>query len=298
MVRRVTPAQFRSMIRQAQAKQKQAVDKINREVRAYNQKVKSTINQYNQEVNRYNSRIRANRDRLRRELNKLAQTGTQPRYATFRTSVESVQRSYDRLESNAEALGYEAHYNEVLDLSEREAANSASVMNALLGNPERPEDQEDIHTSKLDSTLLAISSDLCDRWRGALFSLNLQNPDAARHFCTSARELLTWILDSRAPDEQVLREMPGCELTPKGTPTRRSKIRYFLRRRRMADETLEDFVTEDMNNVVQLFREFNDGTHGLSGHFTHQQLVAIKNRVEDAVGFLWSIISDDFQQAI
>ena len=297
MVRKVTPAQFRSMVRQAQAKQKQAVDKISREVRAYNQKVGSAINQYNQEVNRYNSRVRANQGRLTRELNRLAQTRTQRRYVTFRASVESVQSSYVRLESN-EALRYEAHYNEVLDLSEREAANSASVMNALLGNPERPEHQEDIHSSKLDSILLAISSDLRDRWRGALFSLNPQNPDAARHFCTSARELLTWILDSRAPDGLVLREMPKCELTPKGTPTRRSKIRYFLRRRRLADEALEDFVEEDMNNVVQLFREFNDGTHGLSGHFTHQQLVAIKKRVEDAIGFLWSIISDDFHQAV
>ena len=297
MVRKVTPAQLRSMLRQAQAKQKQAVDKFNRDVRAHNQKAKSAINQYNQEVNRYNSRVRMNQDRLRRELNKLAQTGTQRRYVTFRTSVESFQSSYVRLEAN-EALRDDAQYNELLDLSEREAANSASVMNALLGNPEPPEHQEDIHSSKVDSILLAISSDLRDRWRGALFSLNPQNPDAARHFCTSARELLTRILDSRAPDDRVLREMPGCQLTPKGTPTRRSKIRYFLQRRRMADETLEDFVEEDMNNVVQLFHEFNDGTHGSSGHFTHQQLVAIKNRVEDAIGFLWSIISDDFQQAV
>ena len=291
MARKVTPAQFNSMVRQAQARRKQALDKYNREVRARNQKVKAAINKYNQEVRTHNARVRADRDRLRRELNKLAQAASQPRYVTFRLSAESVQRSYVQLESNAEAAHYDDHYNEVLDLSEREAANNASVMNALLGDPEGVEHHEDIHSSKLDHILSAISGDVRDRWHGALFSLNPQNPDAARHFCTSARELLTQILDSRAPDTLVLRELPGCETTPNGTPTRRSKIQYFLRRKCMADETLEEFVEKDMNSVVQLFREFNDGTHGSSRHFTYQQLVAIKKRVEDAVAFLWSIIS-------
>ena len=298
MVRRVTPAQFRSMVRQAQTKQKQAIDKYNREVQAHNRKVKATINKYNQEVNRYNARVRANQHRLRRELNKLAQAASQTRYVTFRMSVESVQRSYIRLESNAEASRYDDRYNEVLDLSEQEAANNASVMNALLGNPEDLEHLEAIHSSKLDYILSPVSGDLRDRWHGALFSLNPWNPDAGRHFCTSARELLTLILDSRAPDKLVLRDMPECEKTPNGTPTRRSKIRYLLRLKHMADETLEDFVEEDMNNVVQLFQEFNDGTHGSSGHFTHQQLVVIKKRVEDAVAFLWSTIPEDLRQAV
>ena len=305
MARRVTQAQLRSMMRQAQAKRKQAIDKFNREVRARNQKVKATVNEYNREANRYNSqvrthnaRVRANQNRLRRELSRLARAASQPRYVTFRMSVESVQRSYVRLESNADASLYGDHYNEVLDLSEREAANSASVMNALLGDTEGSEHQEDIHSTKIDHILSATSSDLRDRWRGALYSLNPRNPDAARHFCTSARELLTRILDSRAPDSVVLQEMPECDTTPNGTPTRRSKIRYFLHRKRMADETLEDFVENNMNNVLHLFREFNDGTHGSSGHFTHHQLVAIKKRVEDAVAFLWSIIPEDLRQRV
>ena len=305
MARRVTPAQLRSMVRQVQTKQKQAIEKNNREVRAHNQKVKTAINKYSQEVNRYNSkvrthnaRVRANQGRLRRELRRLARATSQPRYATFRKSVESVQRSYVRLESNADASLYDDDYNEVLDMSEREAANSASVMNALLEDSEGPEHQEDIHSTKIDHILSANSSDLGDRWRGALYSLNPRNPDAARHFCTSARELLTRILDSRAPDNVVLQEMPGCDTTPNGTPTRRSKIRYFLQRKRMADETLEEFVENDMSNVLQLFRVFNDGTHGSSGHFTHHQLVAIKKRVEDAVAFLWSIIPEDLRQLV
>ena len=302
MARRVTPSQFRSILRQAQAKQKQAIDRYNRDVRTYNQKLKSVANKYNQEISRYNTqvrthnnRVRANRNRLRQELHKMARTASRPSYATFRTSVETVHRTYIRLESAAETSRYDNHFNEVLDLSEREAANNASVMNALLGNPENYDTEEHIQSTTLDPLLSLISDDLPDRWHGALFSLNPNNPDAARHFCTSAREILTRILDSRAPDHLVLAEMPACERTKTGSPTRRSKIRFFLQRSDMTDEALENFVEEDMKNVLHLFREFNDGTHGSAGRFSLQQLIAIKKRVEDAVAFLWSIIPDDLR---
>ena len=303
MARRMSPTQYRSKLRQAQAKRKQAIDKVNREIRAYNQKVKTTVNRYNQEVSRYNAkvrthntRVRSNRERLKRELQKLAQASTQKRYATFGASVSSVQRSYARLEANAAASQYNDRFNEVLDLSEREAANSASVMNALLGSPEEPEEQEDALSSTIDHILLVISRDLLDRWHGALFSLSPRNPDSARHFCASSRELLIQIINSRAPDKAVLAEMPECQKTSDGRPTRRAKVRYFLWRSHLIDDALEEFAEQDINNVMQLFREFNDGTHGSPGHFSMLHLTAIKKRVEDAVAFLWQIIPDELRQ--
>ena len=302
MVRRVSPSHLRSKLRQAQAKQKQAVDKYNRAVRTHNQKVKSAVNRYNQTVNQYNSRVRAhnsrvraNRNRLRQELDKLARAASRPSQRTFRTSVETVQRTYVSLESAAETYQYGDQYNRVLDLSEREAANSASTMNAMLGNPEPSDGAESVRSTTLDPILTLISADLPDRWHGALFSLNPNNPDAARHFCTSAREILTRILDSCAPNRTVLAKMPDCEKVSEGTPTRRSKIRFFLHHGNMAEKPLEDFVEEDMKDVLQLFREFNEGTHGTAGRFSLDQLSAIKTRVEHAVEFLWSIIPDDLR---
>ena len=302
MARRVTMSQLRSKLRQAQAKQKQAVDKYTREARAYNQKLRSSVAKYNQAVNRYNSqvrahnnRVRANRNRLRYELDKLARAASKSTYTTFRTSVETVHRSYVQLESAAEGSSYDGRYNRILDLSEREAANNASVMNAMLGNPEHLADDDNIRASALDPILSLIGADLRDRWHGALFSLNPNNPDAARHFCASAREILTRILDSRAPDQLVLAEMPTCNVTPKGSPTRRSKIRFFLQRSNMAEKALEEFVDEDLNNVLHLFRELNDGTHGSAGRFSLHQLSSIRKRVEDAVDFLWNIIPDDLR---
>lgn len=302
MVRKVSSSQFRNKLRQAQAKQKQANARYNREVTAFNQKVRSAvaqnkqaINRYNLQVRTFNSRVRANQNRLRQEIQKLARAASKPTFTTFRTSVETVHRTYIQLESAAESIRYGDEYNEVLDLSEREAANNASMMNAILGNPEHLDGDETIHSTTIDPILSLIGADLPERWHGALFSLNPNNSDAARHFCTSARELLTDILNSRAPNRLVLAEMPACEKTPNGLPTRRSKIRFFLLRSNMADRSLEDFVDEDITNVLQLFRVFNDGTHGSVGHFSLDQLLAIKRRVEHAVEFLWSIIPDDLR---
>ena len=284
MPQRISPSQVRSRLRQAQskiqqaqAKKKQAINKYNRAVRTYNSNVRA-----------HNARVRANRDRLNRELQKLARTASRSQYVALRTSVETVQRSYTFLERRANAELYDERFNRFLDLSEREAANSASVMNALEG--EVPEN-EARPASEIDHILNAISLDVRDRWGGALFSLSPRNPEAARHFCTSARELLTEILERFAPDDEVKSNLPDCELTPQGKPTRRAKIRFFLHRQGVSDDAAADFVEKDMDNVVQLFRVFNDGTHGSSGHFEHRQLLAIRARVEDAVSFLWGIIT-------
>lgn len=289
MPRRMSPSQARSRlrqaqskIRQAQTKRKHAINKLNQAIRTHNTKVRS-----------YNARVRANRDRLKRELQKLSRTTSKPQYVTFRTSVETVQRSYSVLENRADSQIYDGRLDRFLDLSEREAANSASVMNALEGEEPENENVEALPASEIDHILNAISQDVHDRWHGALFSLSPRNPDAARHFCTSARELLTEILERFARDDDVKAQLANCELTPQGKPTRRSKIRFFLQKRDISDEAMTDFVEKDMENVVQLFRIFNDGTHGSSGRFEHSQLLAIRARVEGAVSFLWAVITGD-----
>lgn len=287
MARRISPSQLRSKLnqlqstlRQAQSKHRQAVNRFNQEVRNYNSKVRA-----------HNSRARTDRERLKRELQKLARATSKPQYVTLRTSVETVQRSYTVLERRADEEMYNERYDRFLDLSEREAANSVSVINALEGGAPDNEVDDEPPASKIDHILDAISQDVHDRWHGALYSLSPKNPDAARHFCTSARELLTEILERFARDEEVKAALSDCELTQQGKPTRRAKIRFFLHKQGVVDDAITDFVEEDMENVVQLFRIFNDGTHGSSGRFEHSQLLAIRARVEGAVSFLWGIIT-------
>lgn len=165
-------------------------------------------------------------------------------------------------------------------------------MNALAGhsNEETEPVEESLQTWLLEF-LQKISGDVLDRWKGALYSLNPNNPDAARHFCTSAREVITQILETKAPDVDVFKALPNCDKTQRGNATRRSKIRYFLYKKGLSDDHLEEFVEQDMIAVVELFDVFNSGTHGSAGAFTHTQLVALRKRVEDGILFLSKIIS-------
>ena len=119
----------------------------------------------------------------------------------------------------------------------------------------------------------------------------LETPMQHDTFARGARELLTAILERYATDDDVSGTLKNCQLTDQGKPTRRSKIRFLLYRIGILDDAFTDFVESDMENVVELFRVFNDGTHGSSGRFTHSQLQSIRVRVEDAVSFLGNIVS-------
>ncbi len=295
MARRYSASQIRSTLRQAQQKRQQAITKYNDAVRRYNQGVRTAVNRYNQAVRAHNERVRANRRRLASELARLNSkpTITTASYAVYHTSVQTLQRSYGRLETSADSQQLDARYNRLLDLSEREAANSAEVTNCILGDQAAAAGSVDeLEDAELLDRLRGISTDLDDRWNGAVFSLNPQNPDAARHFCTSAREILAQILQLEAPDADVIALLPDCDRTPDGTPTRRSKIGYFLARRDMAAENLEQFVEDDIENIVQLFNVFNRGTHGAAGTFDLSQLDAVRKRVENGIMFLTAIIGD------
>ncbi len=282
-----------SHIRQARQKQKQAIDKYNREVRRHNQGIKNSVDKYNREVRAHNARVRANLQRIKSELARLSRQSpavTKTRYFAYRASVETLHDSYTRLERRAESHPFDPHYNRVLDLSERETANSLEVTNRILGDQSAGDTPgEELENAALRDGLRRISPDLDDRWKGAVFALDPRNPDAARHFCTSAREIIAQILETKAPDTDVFSLLPTCETTDRGIPTRRARIKYLLHLQGMTEDTLEEFVENDMENIVQLFRVFNDGTHGSAGTFDSSQLNSIKKRVEDGIMFLTDI---------
>ena len=116
-----------------------------------------------------------------------------------------------------------------------------------------------------------------------------RNPDAARHFCTSAREILVKILDIAAPNDAVKSTFPDCETTDQDVPIRREKIRYLLKRTGIINNSAVNFVDENVENVLELIRVLSGGTHGPSGKFSINQLMAIKTRAEDAITYLFSI---------
>lgn len=286
--------QVRNHNQKVQRAEKKAVDDYNRKVNTHNQKVqreqKKAVDNYNREIRAYNQRVKSNRQRLKNELSKMNRSTTTTKYTVYQSSVINLNSHYESLDQRAEDGGLNEKYNHLVDLSEKEAANSVEVLNSLVDSDES-QLTNDLEKSAITDQLRNISMDLDNRWRGAIFSLNPRNPDAARHFCTSAREVITQILEIQAPDSHVVSLLPDCALTERGKPTRRSKIKYLLTKKDLFDNDFENFVEEDMSNIVELFRVFNDGTHGTSGTFSLVQLTSIKKRVEDGIIFLSEIAS-------
>lgn len=292
MPRKISMSQFKSKLRQIESKQKQAVAKYKRDVRQHNQKVNSAVNQYNTEVRRHNARVRANRQKIASELRRIQSSSASVRYQTIRTSAISLNTSYENLDSRENEFESISNGASFLDLSERENANSLETSNVLENESQETStiiDPSSLLKTEISSMLIAISPELNNRWKGALFSLNPENPDAARHFCTSAREVFIQILDINAPDGSILSRTPNCEKTDKGQPTRREKVKFLLEKSGIISSAAVDFVDEDVKNVLSLFRVFNDGTHGSSGRFGIDKLLAIKIRVENGISYLSSI---------
>ena len=311
MARRITSSQIPSRIRQAEAKarqqlrqaenkvknqirqaeakakqqQRQQINKWNQEIRKRHSARNRAIDAYNRSVRAYNTRVRANQQRLQQALRRLHSQPVTIRFVELRQSVIELSSAYSRLET-VDRAPY------LSDLAEQETANSVSVLNALLETQETAGDsQSDITDTVISDQLAQLSPDLDDRWRGAIFSLNPKNADAARHFCTSTREIVTTILDIGAPDSDVVHHNPNCQTTDNGIPTRREKIHYCLLRKGYNIEVLENFVETNIDNVIALFSTLSAGTHGRAGKYSLGQLEAIKVRVEDAIRFMCEIVS-------
>ena len=290
MPRRINVSRIQNQLRQAQAQRRRAVQKFNSEVRRYNNQVRNhntrvnnAINNYNRQVRTYNARVRADQARRKSAYRRLSRQTVTVRYTVVYRSVLNLETAYETLNySNADPF--------LSDLAERETANSAQVLNSLLEDSSDPSDIEmDLTNSTITDTLVMISPDLNSRWSGALYSLHPNNPDAARHFCTSTREIITTILDIEAPDSEVLQRLPNCERTRQGFPTRRSKLRFLLRRQGNANDALENFADVNIADVVNLFQVLNTGAHGSAGEYSTSQLRTIKTRVEDAIEFICAI---------
>lgn len=284
-------------MQQAQAKRRQAFNNLKQVVRIERERVRklnAAINNYNAAVRTHNNRVRANRQRLNSELNRLRAISA-PQRVTYRTTVVHLAESYERMDANAQFRTLSNAENHLYDLAEGEALNSVSLLNALEEDQDQPEaenDATDLQSTAITDEISSLSEDLDRRWRGALFSLNPKNPEAARHFCTSVREVFTGIIELSATDEDVVAALENCQMvkTAQGEKVwRRSKMAYCLRAKGIVNDELEAFADENIKNVLALFDELNGGTHGHSGVLSLTTLRGIKKRVENSIQFLCQI---------
>ena len=222
MARTFNMSQFKNQIRQAQHKAERQLKQIQRDTE---RKMKNEINKA---VNQYNRDVRRNQQKIQSELRKL--NNTSKFKTTYTISVKTLNNSYNTVVENYDEVNSTVKEKEIFNYIESENANSLSVANAI----ENPELAENINVKLQDSAigdkLKSLSSDLNNRWIGALYSLNPNNPDATRHFCTSTREIFTYIFEKYALDKDVFAVFPNCDKTDRGNATRRFKIKYYIKK--------------------------------------------------------------------
>ncbi len=184
MARRINMSQLRSKLRQMESKRRQAISRYNQKVRD----LKRAVDKYNREARAYNARLRSHQQRVKTEFARL-QRKQRSGYSTFRVSVTKLHTTYTQLEQSVSSKTLTPQENYFLDLSERENANSLNVLNTLLFPEDAQPEAEvpQLQQTEINDEIAAISEDLDSQWRGALYSLSPSNPDAARHFCASAR---------------------------------------------------------------------------------------------------------------
>lgn len=285
MTKKFNVSRVKSQIRTAQSQQHQALRKLNTAVRKYNSEVKKQVNSYNKFARKYNASVRHNRQIIEREARKL-NSHSNGQTSSYRTSVATMQQWYHSVnQAYGEGVEITPEQNHILDLVEEEQASSLITANAI-ENDSVPE--TDTQNIELGNKLQAISADLHNRWKGAIFALSPQNPDAARHFCTSAREIFTEFIECKAPDKKVFAYNPSCERTAQGNATRREKIRYMMRNADM-DNSVIEFADANIQNILELFHVLSDGTHGAAGRYDFNKLIQVKKRVEQGINFLCEI---------
>ena len=270
---------FKSQIRQAQRK---AERQLKNELNQASRKIERDINR---EIHNYNSKMQHNRQIVLRELKKLQTHSTMTIRSSYTISLDAMQKHYVTIGNvyQNESLTPQQEY--ILNLIEQEQANGLITANVVENNDFPAENTDDI---EIGAKLQHVSDDLNNRWKGAVFAINPQNPDAARHFCTSAREIFTEFIELKAPDDAVFQYNPNCQKTNQGNATRREKIKYMMRNSNM-DDSVISFAESDITNILELFHVLSDGTHGPAGRYSYQNLLQVKKRVEQGIYFLCEI---------
>jgi Predicted pPIWI-associating nuclease len=132
-----------------------------------------------------------------------------------------------------------------------------------------------------------LDKDLYKMWIGAKDALQSKNPDRIRHFSISLRELMTHVLHSLAPTDQV----KGWTKDPlhyhEGKPTRKARILYICREIRTSN--FDKYVNADVNSMIEFINLFQEGSHAKSPSFTDKQLIAMRTKAESTLKFLLEI---------
>lgn len=143
--------------------------------------------------------------------------------------------------------------------------------------------REDIESS-LEELLGLINPEIRRLWLGAKEAMYSTNPDKKRHIIVSLREMLTHILQSIAPDNEVSKWTSKPSNYHEGRPTREARLLFVCRD--INHGPFEQFVNKDVESHIKFIRLFQRGTHEININFTDQQIKTLIVRTEALARFL------------
>ena len=179
--------------------------------------------------------------------------------------------------------GYATNVLGISDEADAEQDDSLEIQSVV--------DEVEEETSICASLLKGVDPALARPYEGARDVLYGTNPDRARHFLSSQRELWNHLLRIIAPDEQVQEWIPkeGKDLLHEGKPTRKARILYLCRD--LNHDSLTEFVVRDTHALVTLVNLFNR-VHQLEPKLSDQQLRALQLRSDSWLTYILQIFKE------
>ncbi|MCA9925484.1 MAG: hypothetical protein KC421_24105 [Anaerolineales bacterium] len=122
---------------------------------------------------------------------------------------------------------------------------------------------------------------------GASRTLQSENPEKVRHFSISSRELLTHVMHTLSPDDDVRSWSSSESDFHNGKPTRRARLKYICRR--VNEGSFEKFLDADIKATLEFFDLLQSGTHGTRPRYTDSQLRVMLSRMMGTLNFILDV---------
>jgi len=158
------------------------------------------------------------------------------------------------------------------------------------GSRDYPEDRisekgpESTASDPLQVQLEGMDANFGTMLKGAVQALRSDNPDKARHFSISLRELFTHVLHKLSPDDDLRKWSNNRDDYHNDRPTRRARLKYICRN--INETSFESFVEADTKTSIKFLRLFHGGTHSTRPGYSDPQLKAMLVRMKGLLSFL------------
>lgn len=157
--------------------------------------------------------------------------------------------------------------------------------------------QKEVISEDIKTVLDEIGEGLSRMWEGAVASLKLhkENPDYRRHCLTSMRELFTQVLHELSSDQELKKWLEENNLIENSEffynkkPTRKSRLLFICRTISKENKDFDKFLESDVKTLISFFSLLNQGTHQPITPYTHEQVIALVEKIKITIMYLHKI---------